>query len=932
VDLRDYQVRAIEQLRERIRAGVRRLLLCSPTGCHARGQRVLMFDGSLRAVEDVRKGERLMGLDSTPRTVLQLCRGRDQMFNIAPTKGAPWIVNGDHVLTLIRTNDGPRGGEIVDVTVREWIGWSRTAKHVHKLFRVGVDFESGALLPIDPYFLGVMLGDGILTRTVGVCKPDPEIKAAVAREAQRWGLRISLDQAGTTSEVQKLVGVPGKPNPLVNALRALGLHGADSGSKFIPNDFKTASRDERLELLAGLVDTDGSLAGGGYDFVSKSRQLSEDVAFLARSLGLAAYVAECQKSAQTGAVGTYHRVTISGDCSVVPCRIPRRRAPPRRQVKDVLRTGFSVEPLDADDFFGFTLDGDQRYLLDDFTVTHNSGKTVMFSSMAESAAARGKRVVVIAHRKELIDQTHAKLEAFGVRAGVVMASDPRFDDYLPVQVCSIQTLARRMDRLPPADLVIYDECHHAVSETSKKVLEAYSSAVLLGATATPWRTDKRGLADLFDDVVVAATPAELIARGALVPYDPFAYDAPDLHDVGLVAGEFNQKELGLACNTDVLVADIVREYSEHAHGRRGLIFPVDIAHSRHLVAEFQSGGFHAEHLDCDTPKDERERIIDGLRSGSVTLVSSVGVLTEGFDAPAAEVCILARPTKSLGLYMQMVGRVLRPSPDTGKARALIHDHAGNLLRHGFPDDDREYSLSATPARVRELSTCPMCCSVFGRVRDDGTCPRCGEVIAPPRAQGANDEPDADAASERKTVDGVRLDRAAIERLRERLTGGGVRRELTDLQVVQVSQATRADKAAEYLRLQAVAERKGFKPGFVANAYRETFGVWPRFKDEDLAGVEPAHNPFLPLPSVAAAARLAGLHPNTVLKRMKEKGLSLEEALSTEKFKTGSPPDPNSISGRARRAGLSVDLVHQRLHMGWTLEQALSCGPGQKRHG
>jgi DNA repair protein RadD len=356
-----------------------------------------------------------------------------------------------------------------------------------------------------------------------------------------------------------------------------------------------------------------------------------------------------------------------------------------------------------------------------------SGKTVTFSAVIRSSLSRGRRAIVIAHRKELIDQTVKKLEDFGVRAGVIMGQDARRDSRLAVQVCSIQTLAKRLDRLPPADLVVVDEAHHALSNSYREVLARYERALVLGATATPWRSDKLGLADLFDDAVVAATPRDLIASGALVGYEPFAYDAPDLHNVGVVAGEYNQRQLGLACNTDVLVADIVREYAQHAAGRPALVFPVGIESSRRIVERFREEGFAAEHLDCNTPKVERERIIDGLRTRRVTIVSSVGVLTEGFDAPAAEVCILARPTLSLSLYMQMVGRVLRPC--AGKGGALIHDHAGNLLRHGFPDDDRDYSLEATEQRVLERHCCPFCRVVYSQRRADGTCPKCGQLIA-----------------------------------------------------------------------------------------------------------------------------------------------------------------------------------------------------------
>jgi DNA repair protein RadD len=469
------------------------------------------------------------------------------------------------------------------------------------------------------------------------------------------------------------------------------------------------------------------------------------------------------------------------------------------------------------------------------------GKTVTFSEMAERAAKRGLRVIVICHRKELADQTVRKLDAFGIRAGVIMGNDPRRDSRLPVQVCSIQTLFKRLDHLPPADLVIYDEVHHALSNTSRAVLARYPDATHIGATATPWRADKLGLGDIYEGFVLAATPAELIASGELVPYDPFAYDAPDLHEVKVTAGEFNQAQLGLACNTDVLVGSVVREYMDHTPGRPALVFPVGIAHSQNLVKHFREAGFRAEHLDCKTKKVERERIIDGLRDGAVTIVSSVGVLTEGFDAPAAEVCILARPTLSLSLYIQMVGRVLRTSPETGKQRAIIHDHAGNILRHGFPDDERDYSLEATAQKIIERHTCPFCRFVFAQL-NAGACPKCGQLVAHiearPATESASDEP-----NKKRHVDGVRLDRAQIEALRGRLG----RPDFSDAEAVRVATATPHQRAAELLRLRGVAERKGFKPGWVDIQYRQTFGAMPGFDEDFLATIRPSSHPFVSLP-------------------------------------------------------------------------------------
>ena len=476
------------------------------------------------------------------------------------------------------------------------------------------------------------------------------------------------------------------------------------------------------------------------------------------------------------------------------------------------------------------------------------GKTVLFAALIASYLERSKQpVIVIVHRKELVDQTLSKLAAVGVEAGVIMGSDKRSRP-APVQVCSVQTLQRRLDRLPPAGLVIYDEVHHAAAQGARSVLAAYPDALVLGFTATPWRADRLGLKDVFQDMVVAATPLELQALGALVKCDPYAYDAPDLHAVRITAGDYNQGDLAEACNTDVLVGSIVEEYAKHTPGRRAIVFPVNCDHSRALVAEFSAAGFSARHIDWATPADERAATLRGLASGSVTVVSSVGVLTEGFDCPAAEVAILARPTKSLSLYLQMCGRVLRPCD--GKDRAVINDHAGNVFRHGFIEDARDYSLTETPQRVLDLHTCTDCHALVTVWRRDGTCPKCGSLQHMP----AEEREAMERRQGKEPVAGVRLSREQIERVRAQFAAQG--RDVTLAQAAKVLRATREEKAAEFLRLQLVATAKGFKPGFVAWQFKGVFGHWPRFKDTELDGVQPADRPFLPLPPRTEPAHAA----------------------------------------------------------------------------
>jgi DNA repair protein RadD len=438
-----------------------------------------------------------------------------------------------------------------------------------------------------------------------------------------------------------------------------------------------------------------------------------------------------------------------------------------------------------------------------------AGKTVMFSRMIALAAGNGRRALVLVHRRELVDQAVAKLRAEDLDVGIILAGEPEKRS-APVQVASIQTLGARRAGvacrlMPQADLVVVDEAHHAVSPTWRRVIESYPDAVVIGATATPWRTDKRGLADIFETHVLAATVGELIDNGSLSPYDVRAYDAPDLHEVPIVAGEFNQQALSLACNTSVLVGGIVREFMAYHAGRRALLFPVSIEHSLALVAELQGHGIKAAHIDGDTPKDERRAIIAELAAGHVQVVSSVGCFTEGFDSPGVEICILARPTMSLTLHLQMCGRGLRPAP--GKARALLVDHGGNFLRHGLPDDERDYELTATPKRVTELHRCPLCLQVFQRLGDDGSCPKCGEIIAPPR-----EEREEQARKEKERIEGEIINAERIKELRKQAAA----RESTD------------KKRAYYEHLLNEARDKSYKRGWAFIRFKMRYGHPPNF--------------------------------------------------------------------------------------------------------
>lgn len=358
------------------------------------------------------------------------------------------------------------------------------------------------------------------------------------------------------------------------------------------------------------------------------------------------------------------------------------------------------------------------------------GKTVVAADIIQRAAARQSRVLFLAHRRELIQQTSDKLNRFGVRHGIIMAGERPALQH-SVQVASVQTLARRRNLLSSVDLIFFDEAHHAAAGSYMEVMELFPTARVVGLTATPWRLDGRGLADVFDAHVIVRTPRQLKDEGFLVPVGGWEFEAIDTSRVKVARGDFSVRELADEASKPRVVGDIVEEWLRHANGARTVVFAVDIAVSKMMTAKFREAGVAAEHVDGEMPASERDAVLKRLRSGQTLVVCNCNVLTEGFDCPELEVCVLARPTLSTALYLQMVGRVLRPAP--GKTRALIHDHAGCLKMHLHPYAERDYSPESTTKGDRRhaeesdsgggarLLKCPSCKSV----RVGYPCDNCG---------------------------------------------------------------------------------------------------------------------------------------------------------------------------------------------------------------
>ena len=366
-----------------------------------------------------------------------------------------------------------------------------------------------------------------------------------------------------------------------------------------------------------------------------------------------------------------------------------------------------------------------------------AGKTVTAAAMIRDAMAENKSVFFIVHRQELCHQASRTLTAFGIAHGIIASGLPQTDD--PIQVVMAQTLMRRLYIIKPPDLLVVDEAHHSLANTWKAIIKAYPGAKTVGLTATPQRLDGQGLAELYDAMVVGPSVQSLIEQGHLSDFEvyapPIGISTEGIHTR---AGDFAPDELANAIDKPTITGDAVATYMRLAAGKRAIVFCVSIKHSKNICAEFQSRGINAAHIDGNEHRVRREQIVEAFAVGKLQVLCNVELVSEGFDVPAAEVVIMLRPTKSLGLYLQQAGRALRPKD--GKM-ALILDHAANAIRHGLPDEQHDWSLdskkrkqSASRDNKPTAWQCPICdrvlpvhflvCSTCGHITD-----RSGRVVA-----------------------------------------------------------------------------------------------------------------------------------------------------------------------------------------------------------
>ena len=338
------------------------------------------------------------------------------------------------------------------------------------------------------------------------------------------------------------------------------------------------------------------------------------------------------------------------------------------------------------------------------------GKSVIQGNIAAAAAKKKYRVLFVVHRKELCQQIENTFRKCGV-------------DFKYCTVGMVQSLCRRVPKLKEPNLILVDECHHILSNSYRKIIDSFPNAIVIGFTATPVRMNEGGLGDVFESLIESVSTSWLIENNYLAPYKYYSVDLADTKNLKTKRGDFDPDEVEKLMARTVIYGDTVENWKKFAAGKQTIVYCSSINTSKATAEAFQDAGIAAAHLDGAASRAGREEIVTDFRRGKIKVLCNVDLFGEGFDVPDCEAVVLLRPTRSLALHIQQSMRSMRYKE--GKT-AVIIDHVGNYLRHGLPDDEREWSLQPKKQKTEckvKVKTCPNCFAVVSSGKP--VCPDCG---------------------------------------------------------------------------------------------------------------------------------------------------------------------------------------------------------------
>jgi superfamily II DNA or RNA helicase len=490
--LREYQQPVIEKYLDHVSKGGGGLLelFCGWGKCLAIDTPIIMYDGTFKKVQDIKVGDVLMGDDSRPRNVLSLARGKEQMYKITNTQGESYTVNESHILSLkCSSNYGNKykKGEIIDISVKDYL---RLPKSFHGKagpllgYKVGIDF-SNSNVDFDPYLVGFWLGDGSSDNTRITTQDSCVIKYIVELFKNK---HTDLYLSYHSKYDYRVCGIKHKQNSFLNFLRNFNL----LNNKHIPNIYKYSDKQIRLKLLAGIIDSDGYNKGNCYEIIQKNTTLSDDIVYLCRSLGFACYSKKCKKTCYNSKngpkEGEYNRISVYGlGLETIPVLCQRKKCSERKQIKNSLVSRINIEKLCVDNYYGFCIDGNHRFLLGDFTVTHNTDSTLYTIGRLK------KKTLIIVHKEFLMNQWIERINKYYPTARIGKIQGQVIDiDNKDIVLAMLQSLSMKdypSTLFDSFGFTIIDEVHHISSEVFSCALFKLVTKYMLGLSATMNRKD-----------------------------------------------------------------------------------------------------------------------------------------------------------------------------------------------------------------------------------------------------------------------------------------------------------------------------------------------------------------------------------------------------------------------------------------------------------
>lgn len=710
-ELRPYQKEAVD-------AGLKFLtgrskkpgIIVAPCGCHAKGYGILMYDGTIKKVEDIVVGDRVMGDDGTPRTVLELHNGIDDMYEIRPLKGKPFIVNKGHIMSMYRLKDKRKDGpSIEEVSIGEYIKFAPYHKTILKLRRPnGFDFEeSKKNMPLDPYFLGLCLGDGSITSSLSITTQRQEIVEYLYSFVKQYNMYIRVaEKKGTNNKSKSYFlskGCGRGGNPIINAIKDIGLYNRKSGDKFIPIQYLTSNKENRYKLLAGFLDTDAyyNKSGKGYEYCSKSETMMKQFVLLCRSLGLLCSGYSCKLVDGV----KYYRTGIYGNLENIPVRVGIRKGANRIINKNPYVVGFKVEYVGKGEYYGFTTDGNHLYLDEQCFIHHNSGKSLIISKIAHEI---NRPTLVLQPSKEILEQNYAKAVSFGSKPTIYSASCG-IKELSAMTYATLKSIKKDVARLKDIgiDTLLIDECHSGYSpEEGSEFMEfmnRFPEAKVLGFTATPCRLRTYGSMlegnysklnmltkdehNFFKKIVHVTQIQELTSQGFWCPlkYERWSFDESALM-LNSTGAEYTNESIKESIVRNGLNNSIYKRLLQLMNERKAILVCMDSIESCNRISEFMNArmGAITGVVTSLTTKKKREQIISDFKEGKLKVVFNYSTLATGFDFPELDCVMFGRPTFSYSTYYQILGRAVRIHPD--KKEALIVDCCDNMRRFGRIED------------------------------------------------------------------------------------------------------------------------------------------------------------------------------------------------------------------------------------------------------